>query len=127
MWHLFVSGEVDVASIPVASDPMIARQQDVGECLPQTTTAYEQFTEDCLAAIDLWLRWDERNRHLTERLFAARGASSDVEALLDECDSLRREAAEVSRRALARLDGPSATRPTGSSRAASSPHPFSQR
>ena len=51
-------------------------------------------------AVSLWLRWNEAYEHLTERMFVERGDPQRIEALLDEADRLRIQAAEWSRELL---------------------------
>lgn len=88
---------------------MIAGKASVGErLLRQNTTGGEEasasaeaYAARCREVLEMWLRWDEEQRQLTERMFAAGRNQHEIEQLLDECEVLRRAAAEATRAVLA--------------------------
>lgn len=68
---------------------------------PDLGRSQDSYLGRCLEVLELWLRWDEENRQLTERLYQAGNDVAEIEQMLDELDVLRRTAAEASRAVLA--------------------------
>ena len=54
--------------------------------------------ENCLEAIELWLKWEACQEALTELMYRQRSEGARIEALLDECERLRFQASEASKR-----------------------------
>jgi hypothetical protein len=61
-------------------------------------------TDRCREALALWLAWNDRYAQLAQAMYAAAGNQQQIERLSDELDSLRNQAVEASRRALAEFD-----------------------
>ena len=52
-------------------------------------------------ALRMWLHWDQQHRKLTEALFECRNSPQRLEELVDACDRLRLQAAQLSQQLLA--------------------------
>ena len=66
------------------------------------TTAYSTTSFDvrCREVLQMWLRWNDASRHVTERMFKERENPEKLQALLDDLDRLRREAVTASQQLL---------------------------
>lgn len=51
-----------------------------------------------LEAIELWLKWESCQESLTEMMYRQRSQGQRIEALLDECERIRFQASEASKR-----------------------------
>jgi len=60
-----------------------------------------QDVENYLEAIELWLKWEACQESLTEMMYRQRSEGARIEALLDECERLRFQASEASKRLMA--------------------------
>jgi hypothetical protein len=113
MWQ---RGGVSVTIFSRRPDSMIAGKQHVenrvSEGLPKVTASRpgDPYVDRCRQVLELWLRWDEEQRALTERMFAAGQDQQQLEQLLDEVELLRQTAVEATRAVLAIYD-PSAPEP----------------
>jgi hypothetical protein len=54
--------------------------------------------EHCLNVLKLWLQWESCHESLTELMYRQRSQGSRIEVLLDECERLRFQASEASKR-----------------------------
>ena len=85
------------------NDPQSSRQTadfkspDVG-AKPDRVLNREQLLRQAVA---LWLRWNETYEQVTMQAFQARHDQRKLEAIMDEMDSIRRQAIAVSEKALA--------------------------
>jgi hypothetical protein len=81
--------------------PMSGGKVTVTELHPERGPPGERIPPECREALEMWLRWDEQYRQLTERLFDGTHNARHLEEQLDYCDALRQQAVRKTRRLLA--------------------------
>lgn len=81
---------------------MSAPFKDLGDLLSRTLSERSPtvLEMDLREALVLWLRWNEAYERVTERLYDGQFGSEQTETVLDEVESLRREAVRLSQELL---------------------------
>ncbi|GIW94955.1 MAG: hypothetical protein KatS3mg110_2996 [Pirellulaceae bacterium] len=75
--------------------PLVERQvrAEGGAAGPELLA--DPYVARCREVLRLWLRWDQEQRQLTERMFGAGCDQAEIEQLLDECELLRQAAVQA--------------------------------
>jgi hypothetical protein len=82
------------------SAPEHSRNSDAGlqRPSPPRPSADVEDLNAYLEVIELWLKWESCQESLTEMMYRQRSQGQRIEALLDECERIRFQASEASKR-----------------------------
>ena len=80
--------------------PAVAGYEDVRGLGMDARPKEKTVQQECKEALELWLRWDEEHRRITELLFDGKHDPRSLEEQLDCCDVLRQRAIKLTQQVL---------------------------